>query len=387
MVEPETGALPRVESETAPYTGTTASKHPGETPRLGDAIARSRQRARRASDRFRSEERRELRYLLSIAMAVMCSWTTMLLPPPVRRWVADRLGDAFFRLSKTYRENVIANVEHVLPVGTSELVIRGAARHIFRESARNFADLLLTPRRSRESIIRSLTLVEGDWSYIERPLAEGRGVVLFTAHLGAFDYIGQAMSIRGYNLTSVTGRTAARFIFDAVTYLRRSHGAGIVQATPSGIRKVMHALRRGECAAFVTDYDFFQNGRPVTFFGKTTTLPPGAVRIARDTGATIVGVFARRTDHGYEMTLTRPLIIDKTDDIDADLDHGLAKIVDLLEQAIGATPDQWVMFQRVWPLGPIDPVRVFPVGSPLESELLERVGAVLPGPRSPQKPG
>ncbi len=368
-----------------PLDGVSRSTNDRDTPRLSDALLRSTQRARRASERFRTEERRELRYLLSIAMAEVFSWIAKLLPGTVRAWIADRLGDAFFRLSKTYRENIIANIENVFAAGTSQEEIHDAVRNIFRESARNFADLLLTPRLSRESFMRSLTLVEGDWSYIEQPLSEGRGVVLFTAHLGAFDYIGHALSIRGYNVTSVTGRTAARFIFDAVTYLRRSHGAAVVEATPSGIRKVMYALRRGECAAFVGDYDFFQNGRPVTFFGKPTTLPPGVVRIARDTGSTIVGVFARRTDRGCDVTLIKPLIIDKTDDLDADIDRGLEQIVHLLEQAIRSTPDQWVMFQRVWPLAPIDPVRVFPVGSPLESDLLERVGAVLPGPRSAPK--
>jgi KDO2-lipid IV(A) lauroyltransferase len=205
--------------------------------------------------------------------------------------------------------------------------------------------------------------------------------VLVAAHLGAFDYVGHTLSMRGYKVTSVTGRTAARFIFDAVTYLRRSHGASIVEATPSGVRRVIQALRRGECAAFLNDYDFFQNGRPVTFFGRRTTLPPGAVRIARDTGAAVVGTFARRTPSGYALTLVEPFTVEKTADLDADVDRGLARVVAMLERAIAATPDQWVMFQRVWPSAPADPVRVFPVGSPLESELLERVGAVLPRPR------
>ena len=57
------------------------------------------------------------------------------------------------------------------------------------------------------------------------------------------------------------------------------------------MRRVIRALRRAEIAGFVVDYDFFQNGVPMTFFDRETTLPPGAIRIARDTGALVVPMF------------------------------------------------------------------------------------------------
>jgi len=360
----------------------TDPRHAPTKATESNPTVRSRVRSARgrSSVRFRREERREFRYQLAVGTAVVSSWIIWYLPPPARRWLADRLGDAFFRLSKTYRENVIDNVGTAMGTAAPD-EIRAAARRIFRLSARNFGDLLLIPRLDRRTLVRSVALAGGDWSYIEEPLAAGRGVVLLTAHIGAFDYVGHTLAMRGYRVTSVTGRTSTRFVFDAVTYLRRAHGASIVEASPSGVRRVIQGLRRGESAALLNDYDFFQNGRPVTLFGRPTTLPPGAVRIARETGAVIVGTFARRTEQGYAVTLTEPFAVDKTDDLDADLDRGLQRVVGLLEQAIAATPDQWVMFQRVWPSAPADPVRVFPVGSPLESELLERVGAVLPGPR------
>jgi len=248
-------------------------------------------------------------------------------------------------------------------------------------SARNFADLSRLPHTGREELLRSVSLVDGDWSVLDGALAQGRGVVLMTAHLGAFEFVGHTISARGYKLTSVTGRTTARFLFDAVTYLRRRHGTALVEATPAGVRRMIQALRRGECVAVLSDYDFFQNGLPVVFFGRETALPPGPIRIARDTGALVVGAFARRMDDGYALSLVEPFAVEKTADLDADLERGMARAVAMLERAIAATPDQWVMFQRAWPEEPVDPVRVFPVGSPLESELLRRVDEVLPRPR------
>ena len=109
--------------------------------------------------------------------------------------------------------------------------------------------------------------------------------------MGAFDLIGHAIAAQGVPLTVITGRTTSRFIFDAVTHLRHSHLVTMVEPTPGGVRRVIRALRRGEIAGFLADYDFFQNGLPVTFFGRETTLPPGTIRIARDTGALVVPMF------------------------------------------------------------------------------------------------
>lgn len=345
------------------------------------AGADQRRQPRRPDDRFRQEERRELRYVLSIVLATICAWIVSILPGRLRRWLADRGGVLWHRLAPTYRANVRENISRVVGPSVSEEELDAAVRRIFKISARNFADLLRLPRTSERELVTSVPLAEGLWTALSTARTRGQGVILFTAHLGAFDFVGQAISAHGLPLTVVTGRTTARFVFDAVTFLRRSHRMALVEATPSGVRAMIRALRRGECAVFVADYDFFQNGFPVEFFGRSTTLPPGPVRIARETGALLVGVFGQRTETGYTMSMAEPFSVEKTSEIEADLRRGMARVVSILERAIAATPDQWVMFQSVWPSAPVDPVRVFPVGSPLESDLLKRVDAVLPPPR------
>jgi KDO2-lipid IV(A) lauroyltransferase len=340
-----------------------------------------RRQSRRPNDRFRLEERRELRYLLSILLATVCSWIVSVLPGRMRRWAADRGGDLWHRLAPTYRANVRENLSQVVGPTATAADLDLSVRRIFRTSARNFADLLRLPHVGERELLRLVPLPDGLWSAISNARANGQGVILLSAHVGAFDFVGHAIAASGIPLTVVTGRTTTRFIFDAVTYLRRRGRMVLVEASPSGVRSVIRALRRSECAVFVGDYDFFQNGMPVKFFGRETTLPPGPVRIARDTGALVIGTFGIRTETGYRMTMAEPFTVEKTANLESDLRTGMARIVSILEPAIAAAPDQWVMFQRVWPSAPVDPVRVFPVGSPLESELLKRVDAVLPPPR------
>jgi lauroyl/myristoyl acyltransferase len=336
---------------------------------------------RAPSARFRREDPRELRYLLSVIVAKILSRLVWSLPDRARRWLIEWGSRLWWRLVPTYRSFVCENVRQVLTwagkLPTDEAV-EAAARTIFWHSTANFADLLRLPHLSPRRIRGSVRLVEGDFSILDDAISRGQGVMLLSAHLGAFEFAGHGLSARGYPITSLTGRTTSRFVFDAVTYLRATHGMKLAEASPAGVRRVIQALRRGECVAVLADYDFFQNGVPISFFGRDTTLPPGPIRIARDSGALVVGCFARRRGDGYALSLLDPFVVERTPDLDADIARGMARAVRTLERAIGETPEQWVMFQQEWRGAPPDPVRVFPVGSPLESELLRRVDAVLP---------
>lgn len=328
--------------------------------------------------RFRREDKREVRYLLSITIAETLSWLFWMVPTSVRYGIADILSALFHRSTHTYRDNVEANVRQVIGPDISEDHVKAITTGIFRISGRNFMDLITMPRRSRRSLLSAVVPRGGAWETIDRALSEQRGVIFVTGHVGCFDFIGQAFWAKGYKLTVVTGRTTSRFIFDGVTHLRGSKGSKMVEPTPSGVREVIRALRRGECAVIVCDRDFFQNGREVSFFRRPTTLPPGIVRIARDTGAIVVPIFTERRAQNHELRVLDPFMILKTADMAVDMDQGLKKVVRVLEIGISESIEQWAMFQRVWPESAPEPVRVFPVGSPLESELLEKVASALP---------
>ena len=310
---------------------------------------------RRVSERFRRENRHYVRQFIGVQIARACSWFARSMPTATRYWIADRLGDLMYWVIPGYRENVRSNLSHVHGLGV-EINARGPeVRRVFRTSARNWSDLLVVPGRSAATFDAEVKITPTDIAHLDAALAQGKGCVIITAHLGAFDYLGHYLHSKGYKLSIVTGRTTARIVFDAVTFLRQSNGLGLVEATPSGVRAAIQAVRNGECAVFATDRDFFQNGIQVSFFGATTTLPPGAVRIARDSHAPIVPIFSRRSDAGHEITIHPPIIVPKTDNLQRDLLEGMSCIVASLERAIADSPDQWVMFQSVWPSAPGDP--------------------------------
>ena len=204
------------------------------------------------------------------------------IPRPVGYWVADRFGDYFYRRNTNLRRNVAENMRHVMGAGATEIAVQGAVRRAFRMQARNGFDLLRVPRVSLKRLEQQVRL-DGDWHTIDDALAAGRGVIICSAHYGAFDIMGQYIINRGYEAHLLVGRTTSHFVHDSVSYLRQSRGWRLEQVEdPGSVRRVMKALKAGKVAGMVVDRDWSGTGAPVTFFGAPTTLPTGHIRMALD---------------------------------------------------------------------------------------------------------
>jgi len=324
---------------------------------------------RRPSDRFRRETPREIRHRLSTAAADLVSRLASWIPDPIRNGMADFAGDIWIRSTPVYRENVIANLQQVTGPETTRAELEVMARHVFRTSARNFGELLRLKHLPRADLATLMPMPDEAAAIFRSAHERGQGIVVASAHMGAFDLVGHVIAARGVPLIVITGRTTSRFIFDAVTHLRHSHGVTMVEPSPAGVRQVIRALRRGEIAGFLVDYDFFGNGVPVRLFGRQTTLPPGPIRIARDTGALVLPVFPRRTAAGHVIGVGEPFPVPKTGDVDADVAAGMEILKTRLEAGIAATPDQWVLFQRAWPSAPALPAHAAQADSPRGREL------------------
>ncbi len=269
-------------------------------------------------------------------------------PRPLGYWVSDRFGDYFHHRNVHLRANVEDNLRHVFGADVSDARMRGATQRVFRMQARNGFDLLRVPRVSLKRLDRQ-TRVDGDWTAVDNVLTEGRGVILVTAHYGAFDIMGQYIAHRGYDAWLLVGRTTSRFVHDAVTYMRQSRGWHIEQVEePNSVRHMLKALKDGKLLGMVVDRDWTGNGVPVTFFGAQTTLPNGHIRMALATNAEIFTIMTPRLPGDRYGFTIRHVPLQRTGNREAAVTENMRRILANIETTIAIDPGQWVLFRRVW---------------------------------------
>jgi KDO2-lipid IV(A) lauroyltransferase len=152
----------------------------------------------------------------------------------------------------------------------------------------------------------------------------------------------------------LTAPTVSPFFFAGVTYLRASMGTRLEIHSTSSVRDMVRELQRGGMIGMFADRDFTDLGWPVKLFDAETTLPVGHVKLARQTGAPLVPWFGLREHtterrRGFSFFSLEPIYIERTANREADIRCGLERVARIYESQISQAPDQWVMFQPVWP--------------------------------------
>jgi lauroyl/myristoyl acyltransferase len=266
------------------------------------------------------------------------------LPPACAERLADLGGLLAYAVGRQARAAVRANLQYVLGHPPPERVVRG----VFRHGSRNYYDLLTLPRFGAADL-RARVAVYG-WEHLEAARAAGRGVLLVTAHLGSVSLVGQMFALSGCPSGVVVEPVQPPALLELLVRLRGSQGSQILPVGPGLLRTIVEALARNELVALFSDRDVLGSGLEVRFFDAPTRLPGGAAALALRTGAAVLPGFTVRTTAGrHVMWLEPPLTLTRTGDARADLPANAARITRVLEAAIRRYPEQWTVFQRVWP--------------------------------------
>jgi len=138
----------------------------------------------------------------------------------------------------------------------------------------------------------------GDDAVVQAAVAEGRGVLYLTPHLGCFELT--ARHVMRYGPITVMFRPPrAAFLAPAMDAVRNLSGLRAVPATMQGVREFVRALRRGESVGLLPDQaPGSGEGVWAPFFGRPAYTMTLAGKLATQTGVPVILGAAERLPRG-----------------------------------------------------------------------------------------
>ena len=145
-----------------------------------------------------------------------------------------------------------------------------------------------------------LPLVKDDGSVdmIKEALLRGKGVIVLSPHLGAWELMGWYWSIN-FPITSLYRPPRVRSMADFMRQVREREGATLVPTDVSGIKALFRALKNNELVGVLPDQDPGKKGGVVVpFFNHPANTMTLVSKLVEKTGASVFFTFAERLPQG-----------------------------------------------------------------------------------------
>jgi len=270
------------------------------------------------------------------------------------RWVQAPMAAVtalifFFMLSRE-RRAVERNLRRV--TGRRGLALRWRVYRVFY----SFCDLMVSycfvPQANDAQLLGMLAEPERGAAVIDRCLAEGHGLIVWTAHLGNPEFASRLLELHGrlVNVARVVEDSPAERMLRERMVNPRLRIVNLKEGARATI-ELLQALRRNEIVAIQGDRVYHpRHSASLPFFGAVAAFPLGPFLLAEVAGAPLLpGFVVRQGWQHYRVLLGEPIVVASTGNHEEDQRAALSKAVGFLEAQLKNYDDQWVNFFDFWP--------------------------------------
>lgn len=244
-----------------------------------------------------------------------------------------------------YLDEIKTNVSNVLNLDKNSRRVLRIVGRIYINWLKNIVDFLKLPIISKEKLKERVEIIGLD--NLDKALKKGRGIVIFTAHIGNFEWGACRVAIEGYKIWGTSLERPYNRTNKFFENRRLVKGVKIIYANK--ILNIFRILRNNEIIAIPTDLDPFGNAKPTEFFGKKAYLPTGAVQIALKTGAQLIPSFViRKSKYKHYQIIGKPIKLQREGNKEELIKINMAKVIRVIEKYIKENIEEWEMFHNIW---------------------------------------
>ena len=262
---------------------------------------------------------------------------------PTAQLLGRAIGRLAFHVVRRERNKALRHIAIAFPEWSASQR-RKTIKAMFRHFGMSVFELAWLPNMTDE--LRAKTTVIDGIDRILETLDSGRGVIMFTAHCGNWEWLSYVMGTFGRPVSVLHRERDQPDMNRYIIELRAKAGVKTIgRGTTSSAKEMLMTLKQGGMLAFVIDQNLRTESVKVPFFGVPARTPVGPVKFAIKTEAMIsVSYIHRMPDGRHHAQFLEPFQAKKTDDPVA----LAAKITALYEAQIRRHPEQWVWMHDRW---------------------------------------
>jgi len=189
------------------------------------------------------------------------------------------------------------------------------------------------------------------WEIFENAIAQKRGVLLLTPHLGNWEFGGPWLTQKGITLQVITMAEPGKNF----TQLRQASRARwnietiVVGTDAFAFVDIIRRLEAGAVIALLIDRPLAATSATVNLFGKPFSASTAAAELARASGCLLLPVYLPRNGNTYEAHVLPEISYDRGTLRDAATRQKLTQeIVTVFEPVIQKHIEQWYQFIPIW---------------------------------------
>ena len=180
--------------------------------------------------------------------------------------------------------------------------------------------------------------------HVEAALAQAKGIVFLTPHLGCFEIAAQAYAARygvtGQPMTVLFRPPRKAWLHEVVMQSRQRPGLATASTTLAGVRQLIKALKSGQCVGLLPDQVPPEGlGVWAPFFGKPAYTMTLSARLALQTGATVLVAWGERLTWGRGFVVH---VMPLSQTLSTDMTEAAAQINCAMERLILQKPQQYL---------------------------------------------
>jgi KDO2-lipid IV(A) lauroyltransferase len=194
---------------------------------------------------------------------------------------------------------------------------------------------------------------EGLDNYL-RARERGKGVLVLTGHLGAWELSSFYHSLMGYPMGMVIRRLDNPLVDRFVNHVRCLHGNRVIHKDDFA-RGLIASMRAGETVGILMDTNMTPpQGVFVPFFGVQACTASGMARVAAKTGAAVVPGFLlwEESEQRYVLRFGEEMQVATTGEAEQDALVNTAAFTAKIEEYVRQYPEQWLWMHRRWKTRP-----------------------------------